>query len=97
MPCLISPLERANGILRLHGLPLRIRIRRHSQWLSVYENLPGGGTCERAMRGYAAQSDADVRRLCDSLVEQGRSEQPKLWTSLAEPSAGGSDHLSSLR
>ena len=78
MPCLISPLERANGILRLHGLPLRIRIRRHSQWLSVYENLPGGGTCERAMRGYAAQSDADVRRLCDSLVEQGRSEQPQL-------------------
>jgi integrase len=93
MPCLVSPLERANGILRLHDLPLRIRVRRHSQWLSVYEILPGGGTRERAMRGYSAQSDADVQRLCDSLVEQGRSDRPQLWTALAEPSAGSAAHL----
>jgi len=93
MPCLVSPLERANGILRLHDLPLRIRVRRHSQWLSVYEILPGGGTRERAMRGYSAQSDADVQRLCDSLVEQGRSDLPQLWTALAEPSAGSAAHL----
>jgi integrase len=93
MPCLVSPLERANGILRLHDLPLRIRVRRHSQWLSVYEILPGGGTCERAMRGYSAQSDADVQRLCDSLVEQGRSDLPQLWTALAEPSVGSAAHF----
>lgn len=93
MPCLVSPLERANGILRLHDLPLRIRVRRHSQWLSVYEILPGGGTCERAMRGYSAQSDVDVQRLCDSLVEQGRGDRPQLWTALAEPSAGSAAHL----
>ena len=93
MPCLVSPLERANGILRLHDLPLRIRVRRHSQWLSVYEILPGGGTRERAMRGYSAQSDADVQRLCDSLVEQGRSDLPQLWTALAEPSVGSAAHL----
>ncbi|CAK6687122.1 hypothetical protein [Synechococcus sp. CBW1107] len=93
MPCLVSPLERANGILRLHDLPLRIRVRRHSQWLSVYEILPGGGTRERAMRGYSAQSDADVQRLCDSLVEQGRSDRPQLWTALAELSAGSTAHL----
>ena len=93
MPCLVSPLERANGILRLHDLPLRIRVRRHSQWLSVYEILPGGGTRERAMRGYSAQSDVDVQRLCDSLVEQGRSDRPQLWMALAEPSAGSAAHL----
>ncbi|WP_255136305.1 hypothetical protein [Synechococcus sp. JJ3a-Johnson] len=93
MPCLVSPLERANGILRLHDLPLRIRVRRHSQWLSVYEILPGGGTRERAMRGYSAQSDVDVQRLCDSLVEQGRSDRPQPWTALAEPSAGSAAHL----
>ena len=93
MPCLVSPLERANGILRLHDLPLRIRVRRHSQWLSVYEILPGGGTRERAMRGYSAQSDVDVQRLCDSLVEQGRGDRPQLWTALAEPSAGSAAHL----
>jgi hypothetical protein len=95
MPCLVSPLERANGILRLHDLPLRIRVRRHSQWLSVYEILPGGGTRERAMRGYSGQNDADVQRLCDALVQQGRSDLPKLWTSLAEPSAGSAAHISS--
>ena len=93
MPCLVSPLERANGILRLHDLPLRIRVRRHSQWLSVYEILPSGGTRERAMRGYSAQSDVDVQRLCDSLVERGRSDLPQSWTALAEPSAGSAAHL----
>jgi hypothetical protein len=93
MPSLVSPLERANEILCLHDLPLRIRVRRHSQWLSVYEILPGGGTRERAMRGYLAQSSVDVQRLCDLLVEQGRSDRPQLWTALAEPSAGSAAHL----
>jgi integrase len=93
MPCLVSPLERANGILRLHDLPLRIRVRRHSQWLSVYEILPGGGTRERAMRGYSAQSEADVQRLCDALVEQGRGAAPQNWPALAEASAASAAHL----
>jgi len=43
MPCLVSPLERANEILRLQEVPPRIRFRCRSQWLSVYEHLPGGG------------------------------------------------------
>ena len=92
MPCLVSPLERANGILRLHELPLRIRVRRHSQWLSVYEIRHGGGTRERAMRGYAAQSDADVQRLCDALIEQWRADGAKNWPTLAEPSAASAAH-----
>ena len=68
MPCLVSPLERANEILRLQEVPLRIRFRRRSQWLSVYEHLPGGGGRERVMRGYSALVDADIKRLCEDLV-----------------------------
>jgi hypothetical protein len=45
------------------------------------------------MRGYSAQSDVHVQRLCDSLVEQGRSDRPQPWTALAEPSAGSAAHL----
>jgi hypothetical protein len=51
MASLITPLDRVNGMLRLGGLPFRIRERAHSSWLSVYEVLPGGGTKERAVRG----------------------------------------------
>jgi hypothetical protein len=47
-------LDRANGMLRLSRLSVRIRERRHSRWLSVYEVLPGGAMKERAMRGCAA-------------------------------------------
>jgi len=79
-----NPLERANGILRLRGLPVRIRARRHSQWLSVYENQPGGRSQERAMRGYSAHSAADVDRLCDALVELGRRDAPLPWTALGD-------------
>ncbi len=93
MPCLVSPLERANGILRLHELPLRIRERRNSQWLSVYEILPNGRVLERAMRGYSASSDGDVSRLCDALVEVSKGDRPLPWTSLAEPSTASTAHL----
>ena len=53
-------------------LPLRIRVRRHSQWLSVYEHLSGGGTRERAMRGYSALGDTDIQRLCQDLIDLSR-------------------------
>lgn len=39
MPCLVSPLERANGILRLRDLPLRIRVCGHIQRLSCEKDV----------------------------------------------------------
>ena len=63
MANLTSALDQANGMLRLSGLSVRIRERRHSQWLSVYQVLPGGGTRERTMRGNAAADPEAVGRL----------------------------------
>ena len=97
MPCLVSPLERANEILRLQEVPLRIRVRRHSQWLSVYEHLPGGGTRERAMRGYSALSDTDIKRLCQDLIDLSRDGRCQGWPGLAETSAAGAAHLTQPR
>jgi hypothetical protein len=36
-----AALSRANGVLRAHHLPLRLRAGHNSRWVSVYENLPG--------------------------------------------------------
>jgi hypothetical protein len=75
MATLTPPLERANGLLRLNRLPLRIRQRRHSQWLSVYE-LGGGGTNrEKAMRGFPAADPDAIDKLCELVLHLGRPLQ----------------------
>jgi hypothetical protein len=77
MANLLSALDRANGMLRLGGLPFRIRERRHSPWLSVYEVLPGAGTKERAMRGYSsADPGAAEERLYEKVVEVAKKGPP---------------------
>ena len=88
-----AALERANEILRLQEVSPRIRVRRHSQWLSVYEHLSGGGTRERAMRGYSALGDTDIQRLCQDLIDLSRDGRCQGWAGLAEPKAAGAAHL----
>ena len=82
MATLTPPLERANGLLRLNRLPFRIRQRRHSQWLSVYELGAGGTSREKAMRGYAAAEPAAVEKLCAELLRLARPGQPFPWEAL---------------
>ena len=91
MATLTPPLERANGLLRLNRLPFRIRQRRHSQWLSVYELGAGGASREKAMRGYAAAEPAAVEKLCAELLRLARPGQPFPWEALArlEPEEDG--------
>jgi len=42
-----SALSHANGVLRAHHLPFRLRVGHNSRWVSVYENLPGRRVRER--------------------------------------------------
>jgi hypothetical protein len=83
MANLTSALDRANGMLRLSGLSVRIRERRHSQWLSVYQVLPGGGTRERAMRGYAAADPEAVERLYETVRAIAKQQPSFDWDSLS--------------
>ena len=87
MATLTPPLERANGLLRLNRLPFRIRQRRHSQWLSVYELGAGGASREKAMRGYAAAEPAAVEKLCEELLRLARPGQPFPWEALTASAA----------
>jgi integrase len=93
MATLTPPLERANGLLRLNRLPLRIRQRRHSQWLSVYELGGSGSSREKAMRGYRAADPEAVDSLCELVLRLARPGQPFPWEALTaaapEPSATG--------
>ena len=83
MANLTSALDRANGMLRLSGLSVRIRERRHSQWLSVYQVLPGGGTRERAMRGYAAADPEAAERLYETVRAIAKQQPPFDWDALS--------------
>jgi len=83
MANLTSALDRANGMLRLSGLSVRIRERRHSQWLSVYQVLPGGGTRERAMRGYAAADPEAVERLYETVRAIAKQQPSFDWDALS--------------
>jgi integrase len=83
MANLTSALARANGMLRLSGLSVRIRERRHSQWLSVYQVLPGGGTRERAMRGYAAADPEAVERLYETVRAIAKQQPSFDWDALS--------------
>jgi len=82
MANLSSALDRANGMLRLSGLSVRIRERRHSQWLSVYQVLPGGGTRERATRGYAAADPEAVERLYETVRAIAKQQPSFDWDAL---------------
>jgi hypothetical protein len=90
MAPLTPPLERANGLLRLHRLSLRIRQRRHSQWLSVYELGSGGPNREKAMRGYAAADPAAVDRLCEQVLRLARPGEPFPWDALTSTTSSAS-------
>jgi integrase len=81
---LSTALDRANGMLRLSRLPLRIRERRHSQWLSLYELLPGGRTKERAMRGYAASDPDAAERLCEKVISIAKHNPSFDWDAVCE-------------
>jgi integrase len=83
MASLITPLDRVNGMLRLGGLPFRIRERAHSSWLSVYEVLPGGGTKERAVRGYSAADPTAIERLYEKVVALAKEPASFDWAELA--------------
>ena len=86
MANLSTALERVNGMLRLSRLSLRIRERRHSQWLSVYQILPGGGTRERAVRGYAAADPDAVERLYEKVLALAKDMSTFDWEALSSNS-----------
>ena len=65
-----SALSHANGVLRAHHLPFRLRVGHNSRWVSVYENLPGRRVRERAVRGCSCQDDLAIEALCFQLVMQ---------------------------
>ena len=71
-------------MLRLRRLPLRIRERRHSQWLSLYELLPGGRTKERAMRGYAASDPDAAERLCEKVISIAKHNPSLDWDAVCQ-------------
>jgi hypothetical protein len=75
-------MARANGLLRLNRLSLRIRQRRHSQWLSVYELSTRGPSREKAMRGYSASDPEAIDKLCELVLRLARPAQPFPWDAL---------------
>ena len=92
MANLSTALERVNGMLRLSRLSLRIRERRHSQWLSVYQILPGGGTRERAVRGYAAADPEAVERLYEKVLAIAKDQPTFDWEALSASAGSRSNH-----
>ncbi len=69
-----SALSSANGVLRAHHLPFRLRAGHNSRWVSVYENLPGRRVRERAVRGCSSQDDLAIEELCFRLVSEARRQ-----------------------
>jgi integrase len=92
MANLSTALERVNGMLRLSRLSLRIRERRHSQWLSVYQILPGGGTRERAVRGYAAADPDAVERLYEKVLAIAKDKPTFDWDALSSSAGSRFSH-----
>ena len=82
MATLTPPMARANGLLRINRLSLRIRQRRHSQWLSVYELSTRGPSREKAMRGYSASDPEAIDKLCELVLRLARPAQPFPWDAL---------------
>ena len=87
MPKPSSPLERCNAVLRAFDTPFRLRQHRRSQWVTVYEILPGRCTKERSMRGYPTADATALERLCNRLLEA--SKQGLALDALVEPEAKG--------
>ncbi len=80
-----SALSHANGVLRAHHLPFRLRVGHNSRWVSVYENLPGRRVRERAVRGCSCQDDLAIEALCFQLVSEARSSPTPTWSSCSAP------------
>ena len=87
MPKPSSPLERCNAVLRAFDTPFRLRQHRRSQWVTVYEILPGRCTKERSIRGYPAAEATALERLCDRLLEA--SKQGLALDAVVEPEVNG--------
>ena len=87
MPKPSSPLERCNAVLRAFETPFRLRQHRRSQWVTVYEILPGRCTKERSIRGYPAAEATALERLCDRLLEA--SKQGLALDAVVEPAPSG--------
>ncbi len=83
MPKPSSPLERCNAVLRAFDTPFRLRQHRRSQWVTVYEILPGRCTKERSMRGYPAADATALERLCNRVLEA--SKQGLALDAVVEP------------
>ena len=86
-----SALSHANGVLRAHHLPFRLRVGHNSRWVSVYENLPGRRVRERAVRGCSCQDDQAIEALCFQLVSEARKQPDASLEQLLSSQAGEAD------
>ena len=86
-----SALSHANGVLRAHHLPFRLRVGHNSRWVSVYENLPGRRVRERAVRGCSCQDDLAIESLCFRLVSEARKQPDANLEQLLCSQAGDAD------
>ena len=86
-----SALSHANGVLRAHHLPFRLRVGHNSRWVSVYENLPGRRVREPAVRGCSCQDDLAIETLCFQLVSEARKQPDASLEQLLSSQAGGAD------
>ena len=85
-----SALSRANGVLRAHHLPFRLRAGHNSRWVSVYENLPGRRVRERSVRGCSSKDDQAIEALCFRLVSEARKlPEASLEELLSRPGEDG--------
>ena len=86
-----SALSHANGVLRAHRLPFRLRSGHNSRWVSVYENLPGRRARQRSVRGCSSQDDQAIENLCFQLISESRKQPDaalEQLLSLQDPQTG---------
>ncbi|MFW6732808.1 MAG: hypothetical protein ACODUE_13935 [Synechococcus sp.] len=76
MPTHLTPLQRCNGILRAFGAPFRLREHRRSQWVTVYEVLPGRRTRERSLPGTPVSDGVALEALSEHLIAMTRKGLP---------------------
>jgi len=86
-----SALGHANGVLRAHHLPFRLRVGHNSRWVSVYENLPVRRVRERAVRGCSCQDNLAIEALCFQLVSEARKQPDANLEQLLSSQAGDAD------
>jgi hypothetical protein len=70
MPTHLTPLQRCNGILRAFGVPFWLREHRRSQWVTVYEVLPGRRTRERSLPGTAVNDGSALEAVVATITPE---------------------------